>query len=220
MIRSNIKAIVNRARRLRQAFAVAAGVAGLLLVGAASPAAAQKSPEAIRLTPQSKDGAVLLRADRLPVDYQLWLQKSGSSGFGSRVYVLKAAPGAAGETYLARTLKPGRYRLTSIWQQKRWGLLFAKETVEFDVEAATITFLGKLDTTTLLRVLQTETVAAGKTVSEAPGSGFSTDKHGLRPLFGARDDASLAEARAFALRTMQASDDIVRLGELHSTAAN
>lgn len=220
MILANIHVFAKPGRRLWKAFAVATAVAGLSLVGAASPAAAQKSPEAIRLTPQSKQVAVLLRVDSLPVDYQLWFQKSGSSGFGSRVYAIKVEPGAPHEIYVARTLKPGRYRLTSIWQQKRWGLLFPKESVEFDVQAGTISFLGKLDTPTLLRVLQTETIAAGKTVSEAPGSGFSTDQHGLRPMFEARDDASLAEARAFAMRTMQARDDMVRLGELHRTAAH
>jgi hypothetical protein len=99
-------------------------------------------------------------------------------------------------------------------------LLFPKETIEFDVEAGKITFLGKLDTSTLLRALQAETVAAGETVSRVAGSGFSTDKHGLRPIFEDRDDTSLAEARAFATQTMQAPDGMVRLGELHRTAAN
>ncbi len=163
---------------------------------------------------------MLLRVDTIAADYQLWFQKSGQSGFGSRVYVINAAPGAPQEIYVARTLKPGRYRLTSIWQQKRWGLLFPKETVEFDIEAGKITFLGKLDTTILLRTLQAEAVAAGQTVSRAAGSGFSTDKHGLRPVFEDRDDASLAQARAFATQIMQAPDDMVRLGELHPAAAN
>ena len=220
MIMRNIKTLPNPRRRLRRATSVAASVAILLVVGAISPAAAQKSPETIRLAPQSKEGAVLLRVDTVSADYQLWLQKSGSSGFGSRVYVLKVEPGATQEIYVARTLKPGRYRLASIWQQKRWGLLFPVETVEFDIQAGTITYLGKLDTSTLLRTLQAQAVAAGETVSMAPGSGFSTDKHGLRPTFEARDDTGLAEARAFAARTMQAGNDMVRLGELHTAAAN
>ena len=162
----------------------------------------------------------MLRVDTIPADYQLWFQKSGESGFGSRVYAIKAAPSAPQVIYVARTLKPGRYRFTSIWQQKRWGLLFPTETIEFDVKAGKITFLGKLDTFTLLSALQAETVAAGKTVSMGAGSGFSTDKHGLRPIFEDRDDKSLAEAREFASQIMQVSDDMVSLGELNMTAEN
>ncbi len=219
MILKTIGAFAGRNRPLWKAFAVTAPVAGLLFAGAASPAAAQKSPETIRLAPQSKDGAVLLRVDTIPADYQLWLQKPGSSGFGSRVYALKVEPGTAQEIYIARTLKPGRYRLASILQQKRWGLLFPVETVEFDIQAGTITYLGKLDTSTLLKTLQAQAVAAGETVSMAPGSGFSTDKHGLRPAFAGRDDTGLAEARAFAAQTMHASGDMIRLGDLPTTAA-
>jgi hypothetical protein len=80
MIISNISILVSFCRRLSKAFAMAASVAGLLLAGAASPAAAQKSPETIRLTPQSKEGAVLLRVDTIPADYQLWFE-IGPVGF-------------------------------------------------------------------------------------------------------------------------------------------
>jgi hypothetical protein len=218
MTTRNLNVLANLSRWSWKLFAVAAPVAGLLLA-LTSPVAAQKSPETIRLTPQSKEGAVLLRVDRIPADYQLWLQKSGTSGFGSRVYAIKVEPGAAYEVYVARTLKPGRYHLTSIWQQKRWGLLFPVETFEFDVQAGKIIYLGKLDTLTLLKTLQDKVVTAGRTVSMGPGSGFSTDKHGLRPRFEARDDTSVAKARVFASRTMQARDDTIILGELHATAA-
>ena len=207
--------MTNHSKALR-ALAVGTLIIGSLLAGAAPPAKAQKSPEKIRLTSQSKEGAVLIKVDTIPADHQLFFQKSGESGFGSRVYIMNVAPSPRHETYIARTLKPGRYRLASIWQQKRWGLLFPHDTIEFDVSGGTVTYLGKLDTFTLLKALQADAVAAGKTVSVVAGSGYSTDKHGLRPVLNQRDDISLAEARTFATRTMQVPDSMIQLGQIYT----
>lgn len=193
-------------------------VAALMATVPNTSAKAQKSPETIRLTANAKEGAVLLKVDTIPADHQLFFQRSGESGFGSRVYIMNVAASPRHEIYIARTLKPGRYRLTSIWQQKRWGLLFPDDTIEFDVSGGTVTYLGKLDTFTLLTSLQANAIAAGKTTSVAPGSGYSTDKHGLRPVLIQRDEASFAEARTFATRTMQISDSMIQLGKIYAEA--
>lgn len=187
--------------------------ASALVGGLNAPVVAQKSPEEIRLSPTSKSGAILLRVDTIRADQQLFFQKSGSSGFGSRVYIIEIDGGDGRDVYVARTLKPGRYRLDSIWQQNRWGLELSGNTVEFDVKPGKITYLGKLETEALLLALQREAVAAGKTVARGT-SGFSTDQHGVRPEFSGRDEASLAEAKEFAGRAMEAEEGMLELGAL------
>lgn len=194
---------------------VALPLCWLALVAIASPATAQKSPEKIRLTPASDQGAVLIRIDRIPAKFQLWFQKSGKSGFGSRVYMIPVAAGERGELYIARTLTPGRYRLDSIWQQLRWGLLLSGDTVEFDIKPGSVTYLGKLDTWSLLTTLQDMAVAAGVTVSHGT-SGYSTAKHGLRPSFSGRDDNGLADAKSYAATTMGVQNNMVELGEIRT----
>ena len=191
--------------------AVLSLLAGLAVAGA--PVSAQKVPEKIRLTSQSKDGAVLLRVDTYPADTQLWFNKAGKSGFGSRIFVIDIPRGDGQATYVARTLAPGRYRLDSIWQQKRWGILLCRDTIEFEVAAAKITYLGKLDNRDILSILQRDAIAAGKTVSVGL-SGFISDKHGQKPEFSGRDEAGLGEAIRFASEAMRASEGMVQLGAL------
>jgi hypothetical protein len=197
---------------------IASSLLCTLAFGLPTHAAAQKTPEKIRLTAASKDGAVLMRVARIPADFQLFLQKSGSSGFGSRVYMMDVKPGRSGETYIARTLPPGRYRIDSIWQQKRWGLLLSGDTVEFDIRPGRISYLGALNSSALLEAIQTGASAAGKTVSLAPGSGYSSREHGLVPTFGGRDTASFGEALAFSQTMMLASPDTVDLAPLHPSS--
>lgn len=189
-----------------------------LLGGTIFPAAAQKQPDKIRLTPQSQDGAVLIRVDTFLADSQLWLNKGGNSGFGSRVFIIDVPVGDGEAVYVARTLKPGRYRMDSVWQQKRWGIVLRGDTVEFEVKPGKIVFLGKLNNGDLLRGLQHEAVAAGKTESRGL-SGFVTYKHGLKPAFSERDETGLAEAVRFTKGTMNSGADMVELaplGESHS----
>lgn len=178
-----------------------------------TPAAAQKRPEKIKLTAASKNGAVLIRVGTINADYKLWFQKSGSSGFGSRVFMIDVDPGDGKEVFVARTLSPGRYRLDSLWQQNRWGMLLSSSTVEFEVKPGTVTYIGTLNAVDMLLKLQQEAIAAGKTVSIGT-SGFSTDKHGMAPMFSGRDNARLAEAVSFASRIGMAKAEMVELGSL------
>jgi hypothetical protein len=199
-----------------RALAIVLWLIGSISIGAYDQARAQKSAEEIRINPQSKEGALLLKVDTIGADHQLFFQRSGESGFGSRVYIMKVDPGPNSEVYIARTLKPGRYRLTSIWQQGRWGLVFPRDTIEFEITGGSVSYLGKLDTLTLLKAVQASAVAAGKTVSAAPGSGYSTDKHGLRPKLSQRDAIGLAQARSFAMQAMRIPDDMVQLGQVYT----
>lgn len=203
------------ARAVKPVQLLALFLCSFALIAMASPATSQKSPEKIRLTSASEQGAVLIRVDRIPAKFQLWFQKSGKSGFGSRVYMVPVAAGEKGELYVARTLTPGRYRLDSIWQQLRWGLLLSGDTVEFDIKPGAVTYLGKLDTWTLLTTLQDMAVAAGVTVSHGT-SGYSTAKHGLRPSFSARDANGLADATSYAATTMGVQNNMVELGEINT----
>ena len=190
--------------------AISALCAAILIV----PAAAQRSPERITLTPASRDGVVLFTVETVPAEVMIRLQRAGQSGFGSRVYDIPVAMGVGDVRYVGRTLRPGRYRIDSIWQQNRWGLVFARDTVEFDVTAGGVTYLGAMNNRALLMRLQEQTIAAGRTYSSAPGSGFSSTTHGMRPEFSGRTPTGLAAATEFATRVMSAGAGRVILGEL------
>lgn len=178
-------------------------------------AAAQKSPDRIRVTPQMRDGVVMVRVPDSPVSYMMVLQRVGSTGFGSRVYHLTAEPGR-GATYLARTLKPGRYRFSSLVQQRHWGLGFGARTTEFEVVAGRVSFLGELNAAPLLASLQRQVVAAGKT--ELKGLGAVTTGFGATDetsdQFVGRTPGDLVDGSAFASRTMSAAGDATMLAPL------
>lgn len=176
--------------------------------------AAKESPEKIEITRKSKNGAILVKVDTIPADFQLWFQKVQSSGFGSRVYMIKVAAEDGRERYVSRTLSPGKYRLDSIWQQKRFGLLLSHDTFDFEIKSGIITYIGKLNTLDLLLKLQKEAVAANRTVAVGT-SGFSTDRHGIRPVLVERTTSGLGDAESFAMQLMHAQHGMVELGEVH-----
>jgi hypothetical protein len=176
---------------------------------------AQKSPEKIRINTQSAQGAVIFKVDSIPVEQEIWFQKSGSSGFLSRVFRIIVPIAVGGEIYVGRTLSPGRYRLDQISQQEAWVLELSKNTYEFDVKPGKIVYLGKLQNRELLEALGKAASKFGKLTLR--GESFDTASSDIQPVFSSRDDAGLKEAIIFSKKVMMAQDGMVELGLLYES---
>lgn len=194
-----------------------ASILALSALALASPALAESNAAKVRLTAQSDKGAILIRVPVQPFSYGLMFSKDGKSGFLSRVYVMQVKKGAPGDSWIARTLAPGRYRLDSMWQQKRWSVCLESGTFEVEVRPGRIAYVGRLDTDALLADLQRQAVAAGRTVVVGTAYYLSHNKTSVPPL-GARDEAGLREARAFAEEGMNGSGRLVDLGAVKETS--
>jgi hypothetical protein len=177
----------------------------------AAPALADSSPARIRLTAQSGKGVILIRVPVQPFGYGLMFSKDGKSGFLSRVYMMQVRKGPPGDTWIAETLSPGRYRLDSMWQQKRWSACLESGTFEVEVKPGRIAYVGRLDTDALLADLQRQAVAAGRTVQSGTSYYLSHNKTAVPPL-GERDEAGIEAARSFADREMGGSGRLVDPG--------
>ncbi len=186
-------------------------ILALLTSTVAAPALADSNPAKIRLTPQSRQGVVLIRVPAQPFGYGLMFSKDGKSGFLSRVYMMGVKKGAAGDTWIAETWSPGRYRLDSMWQQNSWSVCLESGTFEVEVKPGRIAYVGRLDTDALLADLQRQAVSAGRSVQTGTSYYLSHNKTVVPPL-GGRDEAGLREARAFADREMNGSGRLVDLG--------
>lgn len=190
----------------------------LALAAAPSFAVAQKSPEKIKLTAQSKDGAVLIRVPVQPFDYALQFSRNGSSGFMSRVYMMKIEGSPApGYRYIARTLAPGRYRLDSIWQQALWSVCLEQGTFEFTVTAGKIAFLGTLNAGQVLASLQSQASAASQT-TQTVGGYFQSHDSTPPPVVQGRSSEDLDAARQFAQATMNGSGALVDQVDVNQAA--
>ncbi len=186
----------------------------LVLATAPTFAVAQKSPGKIKLTAQSKDGVVLIRVPVQPFDYALQFSKNGSSGFMSRVYIMKIGSGPARSyRYIARTLAPGRYRLDSMWQQGLWSVCLEQGTFEFDVTAGRIAFLGTLQAEQSLASLQGQASSAGET-TQTVGGYFQSHDSTPPPVVQGRTAGDLDAARQFAQASMSGSGALVDLAEV------
>ncbi len=189
----------------------------LALAVAPSSALAQKSPEKIKLTAQSKDGAVLIRVPVQPFEYSLQFSRNGRSGFLSRVYQMNVRAGPPGYRYIARTLAPGRYRLDTVWQQGRWSACLEQGTIEFPVIAGQIAYLGTLQAEPILASIQRQAVERGRT-AVAAGDIVMSRADDTSPMVDGRDDMAVDEARRFADAAMNGSGNLLRLAELNETA--
>lgn len=192
-------------------------IAALLVASPAAPLSAQKRPDKIKLTAESKDGAVLVR---VPVDrfsYALQFSRNGNSGFMSRVYIMKVdeAP-APGYAYIARTLSPGRYRLDSMWQQARWSACLEQGTFEFTVRPGEIAYLGTVRADRVLETIQGQASSAGQTAQGGFSYFQSHDRTSGPPIEG-RDDDGLRAARDFAQTRMNGTASLVRLADVSDT---
>lgn len=197
----------------RPVFSTAVAAAFLL----AAPALAESNPAKVRLTGKSGKGAILLRVPVQPYPYALSFSKNGRSGFLSRVYIMQVKGGAPGPAWIARTLGPGRYRLDSMWQQGHWSACLERGTIEIEVKAGRIAWVGTLDTDAILVDLQRQAVEAGQT-SQAGTAYFLSHGKTVVPPLGDRDPAGLAAARSFAEEGMNGGGRLVELATVRNVS--
>lgn len=183
-----------------------------------APAWAESNPAKVRLTEASGKGAVLIRVPDLGMPYALQFSKDGSSGFLSRVYIMKVKPRVPGSfTWISRTLGPGRYRLDSMWQQSGWSVCLERGTVEFDVKPGRIEYLGTLDTLDIHRSLYRAAAEAGRTTLAGRTSYFLSHGKAEVPPIADRGEAGVAAARRFAQESMNGSGRLVTLASVRQT---
>jgi len=192
-------------------------LAALAMLCIPATGSAQKRPEAIRLSPKSDQGAVLIRVPIQPFTYALQFSKNGKSGFLSRVYIMKIDAAAPGYRYIARTLSPGRYRLDNVWQQGAWTACMEQGTFEFTIEPGKIAYLGTFEVDGVLREIQSQAVERGKTV--VYGTDYMQGQAKISDeMVTGRDPADLAEARRFADSSMNGSGALVALADVGGTS--
>lgn len=194
-----------------------AAVLAAALVALPAAALAESNPAKVRLTAESDKGAILIRVPVQPFGYGLMFSKDGKSGFLSRVYIMQVKKGAQGDAWIARTLAPGRYRLDSLWQQKRWSACLENGTFEVEVKPGRIAYVGRLDTDAILADLQRQAVAAGRTVQTGTSYYLSHNKTVVPPL-GGRDETGTNAARALADEGMNGSGRLVDLGSVREVS--
>jgi hypothetical protein len=188
-------------------------LAAAAMLSISVPAVAQKRPEAIKLSATSDKGAVLIRVPTKPFSYALQFSKDGKSGFMSRVYIMKVEPAAAGYTYIARTLAPGRYRLDNVWQQGAWTACLEQGTFEFSVAPGKIAYVGTFEVDGVLREIQSQAIERDKTVVR--GTDYMQGQAKLSDdMVTGRDTAGVEDARRFAQASMNGSGDLVTLAEV------
>ncbi|MEJ7933659.1 hypothetical protein WG907_05210 [Sphingobium sp. AN558] len=186
--------------------------AGSLAITTPSPA---KNVAKIVVTPASEEGAILMRVPSLGVAYSFLFSKNGSSGFGSRAYLIEAKPAInQSYKYVVRTLKPGSYRLDSISQQKFWSVCLKDGTFSVEIRAGEIAYVGDVDPRSALNQLYSSAIANGDRVTSL--GGLHTYWSDIpRPLISRRDADGLQEAESFVRSMMPASTAPVRIAEMN-----
>jgi hypothetical protein len=177
-------------------------IAALLLTAAAP---ADKKPKGMVITPASAEGAIILRAPRMPIEYVIGISaydpverqlKSGTfSGGWADVEVKRMKEGRNASDYFVRKVKPGSYVFRAISQQSAWANCYHAKTFQFEVKPGEVLYLGAFDGATALMQLQENIVRSGRLSVQSGNVAHYFDDIPAPPLERA-DDAALAAAQA------------------------
>ncbi len=137
----------------------------------AEPVAAEQKNKDEGITSKSKQALVVMRVPTFSFNYAMSLSRDGKTGFLSRVYLMQVRSDT-GYQYVSRTLKPGTYVMTALYQQSGWQSCFADKTPKFTVEAGKVYYFGTLDVERPLANLQQDAVDRDRT--QLPLGGLST----------------------------------------------
>jgi hypothetical protein len=169
-------------------------------LAAASPVAAAQKNKDERITPASDKSLVIMRVPTYPFDYTMSLSRDGKTGFMTRVYLLPVRSDS-GYQYVSRSLKPGTYVMTALYQQKGWQSCLAENTPKFTVEAGKVYYFGTLQALQPLTELQQDAIARGR--ARLPRGALTTQWDPKSKLVWTTDGATeMAELRAFLARQM------------------
>jgi hypothetical protein len=153
---------------------------GIAVGGLLSATAVEaKKPQDEVLTEQSPTALIVMKADSWPPTYPMVsAYKLLVSGYdateeklskGSTIF--EAQPKKFFNGYLMARIKPGRWAFQSYSQQDLWALCFNASTLQFDVKAGEVVFLGDFDALAHREQLTLETAKSGKGVIS--GYGFA-----------------------------------------------
>lgn len=142
-------------------------VAALLLAVMPAAAGASDKPAKVAITPQSDEAAVIWRAPSLRTEYQLVLAKfdpvesnttAGPLGGWANLTV---ESGRDGVGWFVKRIKPGIYVVNSLNQQTSWANCYHADTLQFEVKAGQLLYLGEFDGAVGVAQLQRNAVLHG-----------------------------------------------------------
>ena len=173
---------------------------GGMLASAGGLAASDQKNKDERITATSDKSLIVMRVPTFPFSYTMSLSRDGKTGFMTRVYLLPVRSDS-GYQYVSRTLKPGTYVMTALYQQSGWQSCLAENTPKFTIEAGKVYYFGTLNAQEPLTELQRDAIARGRT--ELPRGGLTTQWNPRSKLVWTIDgEAEIAELRAFVAREM------------------
>ena len=150
-----------------------AALAGALLV-AAIPASAKDSAK-IAITATSKDALIIIKAPAIPpaptfkTAYRLGLSvydpdtKAMKGGPWGGKAIFQAQPKKFVDGFLMLTVKPGTWVYQDFSQQDFWALCFQDSSLQFNVAAGEVVYLGEFDAVAHARDLQVTAIRTGRT---------------------------------------------------------
>jgi hypothetical protein len=156
---------------------LAAVLTGAMLV-AATPASAHDAAK-IAITATSKDALIIIKTPSLPpaptfkTAYRLGLsvydaenQAMKGGPWGGKA-TFQAQPKKFVEGYLMLTVKPGTWVYQDFSQQDFWALCFQDSSLQFDVKAGEVVYLGAFDAAAHARDLQLTAIRTGRTSTKS-----------------------------------------------------
>lgn len=178
----------------------------LLAAQIATPAAAA-DPERIAITPQSSGGAIILKAELLPIppghrtSYRIGLQSydpaaqrmTGGPYGGNPTFL--ARRGSFVDGYLVLDVRPGTYAFRDLSRQDFWALCFNEGSVQFTVRPGEVLYLGEMDVRRHVAELERMSIESGR-ISARPGQPVHFFDGVSPPALAPVDEAGLAAVAA------------------------
>ncbi|HKX64331.1 MAG TPA: hypothetical protein VJM78_03415 [Rhizomicrobium sp.] len=177
-------------------------------------------PGKIALNAASPEGVILMKLTPSPIVYSLTIQKfdapnqrllGGSfSGGWANFEELSSQP------YVAKSVAPGTYVVTSLAQQTWWTACFQDGTYSFEVKPGEVVYLGTFNALPSLVALSLHVKREGPSMTSR--SVYYFDRNPVPNFsFSANREAELAQAQGYVKAQMPHVDAPVALAELHAT---
>ena len=189
-----------------------AALAALAALLSAGPASAD-DPRKVAISADSPKGALLFKIPPVPVAHLLMFTREGASPTTAYWVRIKGSPVSEGDRFVVTALPPGRYRLDSVYLQRKWVGCLHSAMPTFSVEPGRIAYLGSLDTRPTLASIQRSAQAHGN-LTAPTGQWYRYKIDAGAPRLADRGPEGLAQAESFARREMPGSSAAVALAEL------
>jgi len=141
-----------------------------------------------------------MRVPTFSFNWTMSLSRDGKTGFLSRVYLLGVKPDQ-GYQYVSRSLKPGTYVMTAIFQQGGWQSCYSDKTPKFTIGAGKVYYLGTFEATAVLSELQADAVNRGRTRLQQGGLTTQWDAS-VAPSWVISGDEEIGAAKTFVSTAM------------------